>query len=58
MDKARYALQLNLCTTTAGAEFESLLKQNANKVSGAFAGTREKCVGCKKTVYPIERVSF
>ncbi|RWW28938.1 hypothetical protein GW17_00006560, partial [Ensete ventricosum] len=30
--------------------------QNANKVSSAFAGTREKCVGCKKTVYPIERV--
>ncbi|RWW53831.1 hypothetical protein BHE74_00039657, partial [Ensete ventricosum] len=31
--------------------------QNANKVSSAFAGTREKCVGCKKTVYPIERVT-
>ncbi|CAL9066209.1 unnamed protein product [Musa banksii] len=31
--------------------------ENANKVSSAFAGTREKCVGCKKTVYPIERVT-
>ena len=32
--------------------------QNAIKVSTAFAGTREKCVGCSKTVYPIERVRF
>ncbi|BAF29883.1 Os12g0510900, partial [Oryza sativa Japonica Group] len=30
---------------------------NAIKVSSAFAGTREKCVGCNKTVYPIERVT-
>lgn len=22
-----------------------------------FAGTREKCVGCNKTVYPIEKVT-
>ncbi|XP_039146130.1 LIM domain-containing protein WLIM1 [Dioscorea cayenensis subsp. rotundata] len=29
----------------------------AAKVSSSFAGTREKCVGCKKTVYPIERVT-
>lgn len=35
-----------------------LLQQNAtpNKVSNMFAGTRDKCVGCKKTVYPIEKV--
>jgi cysteine/glycine-rich protein len=32
--------------------------ENAIKVSSAFAGTREKCVGCNKTVYPIERVLF
>ncbi|WOL03961.1 LIM domain-containing protein WLIM1 [Canna indica] len=31
--------------------------ENANKVSSAFAGTREKCFGCQKTVYPIERVT-
>uniref|UniRef100_A0A453K319 LIM zinc-binding domain-containing protein n=1 Tax=Aegilops tauschii subsp. strangulata TaxID=200361 RepID=A0A453K319_AEGTS len=31
--------------------------QNATKVSSAFAGTREKCFGCSKTVYPIERVT-
>ena len=30
---------------------------NANKVSNVFAGTRDKCVGCSKTVYPIEKVS-
>ncbi|KAK4375081.1 hypothetical protein RND71_005758 [Anisodus tanguticus] len=28
-----------------------------NKVSSLFAGTRDKCVGCTKTVYPIEKVS-
>lgn len=28
-----------------------------NKVSSAFVGTREKCFGCNKTVYPIERVT-
>ncbi|AAD32870.1 F14N23.8 [Arabidopsis thaliana] len=27
------------------------------KVSNMFGGTREKCVGCDKTVYPIEKVS-
>ncbi|KAH6811779.1 GATA type zinc finger transcription factor family protein [Perilla frutescens var. hirtella] len=32
-------------------------KENAAKVSGLFAGTRDKCVGCSKTVYPIEKVS-
>uniref|UniRef100_A0A453K2Z3 LIM zinc-binding domain-containing protein n=1 Tax=Aegilops tauschii subsp. strangulata TaxID=200361 RepID=A0A453K2Z3_AEGTS len=31
--------------------------ENATKVSSAFAGTREKCFGCSKTVYPIERVT-
>ncbi|KAL3611559.1 hypothetical protein D5086_002579 [Populus alba] len=30
--------------------------ENASKVSNLFAGTREKCVGCNKTVYPIEKV--
>ena len=29
----------------------------ANKVSSLFVGTREKCVGCNKTVYPIEKVT-
>ncbi|KAJ8638281.1 hypothetical protein MRB53_012548 [Persea americana] len=27
-----------------------------NKVSNMFAGTRDKCVGCKRTVYPTEKV--
>lgn len=31
-------------------------QNNAAKVSNLFAGTREKCIGCKKTVYPIEKV--
>lgn len=29
----------------------------ANKVSNAFGGTRDKCAGCSKTVYPIEKVT-
>ncbi|OVA05879.1 zinc finger protein [Macleaya cordata] len=28
-----------------------------NKVATMFAGTRDKCLGCKKTVYPIEKVA-
>ncbi|KAK3030086.1 hypothetical protein RJ639_037634 [Escallonia herrerae] len=28
-----------------------------NKVSSLFGGTQEKCVACKKTVYPIEKVA-
>ncbi|KAG4929953.1 hypothetical protein JHK82_047023 [Glycine max] len=31
--------------------------QSNNKVSRLFSGTQEKCVGCKKTVYPIEKVA-
>ena len=31
-------------------------QQNAQKVVNLFGGTREKCVGCNKTVYPIEKV--
>ncbi|XP_004299580.1 PREDICTED: LIM domain-containing protein WLIM1-like [Fragaria vesca subsp. vesca] len=27
-----------------------------SKVSSMFAGTQDKCVACKKTVYPIEKV--
>ncbi|RVW52785.1 LIM domain-containing protein WLIM1 [Vitis vinifera] len=30
--------------------------QTNSKVSSMFAGTQEKCVACKKTVYPIEKV--
>lgn len=32
-------------------------KENGKSVSDLFAGTREKCVGCQKTVYPTEKVS-
>ncbi|XP_043724114.1 LIM domain-containing protein WLIM1-like isoform X1 [Telopea speciosissima] len=28
-----------------------------NRVSSLFAGTKDKCVTCKKTVYPIEKVA-
>ncbi|XP_072971446.1 LIM domain-containing protein WLIM1-like [Typha angustifolia] len=31
--------------------------ENANKVLSAFAGTKEKCLVCKKTAYPTERVT-
>uniref|UniRef100_A0A6N2KR10 LIM zinc-binding domain-containing protein n=1 Tax=Salix viminalis TaxID=40686 RepID=A0A6N2KR10_SALVM len=27
-----------------------------SKVSSMFAGTQEKCVACRKTVYPLERL--
>lgn len=33
------------------------IEQNSNKMSGLFVGTKDKCVGCEKTVYPIEKVS-
>ncbi|KAK9065683.1 hypothetical protein SSX86_015084 [Deinandra increscens subsp. villosa] len=36
---------------------KSIIKPVANKVSGMFVGTREKCLGCKNTVYPTEKVS-
>ncbi|XP_019197203.1 PREDICTED: LIM domain-containing protein PLIM2b-like [Ipomoea nil] len=29
----------------------------SSKVSSLFAGTQDKCVACKKTVYPIEKVA-
>ncbi|KAJ0025106.1 hypothetical protein Pint_08638 [Pistacia integerrima] len=32
-------------------------KPNAAKVSSMFAGTRDKCFGCKNTVYPTEKVT-
>ncbi|KAG5573411.1 hypothetical protein H5410_063177 [Solanum commersonii] len=32
-------------------------KPQAAKVSSMFVGTREKCFGCKNTVYPTEKVS-
>ncbi|KAG6402563.1 hypothetical protein SASPL_134760 [Salvia splendens] len=32
-------------------------KPNAAKVSSMFAGTRDKCLACKNTVYPTEKVS-
>ncbi|KAD6795338.1 hypothetical protein E3N88_06234 [Mikania micrantha] len=40
------------------AAWKKVLKpnQNASKLSSFFEGTRDKCVGCTKIVYPIERV--
>lgn len=31
--------------------------ENGSKVSSMFAGTRERCFGCGKTAYPIEKVT-
>lgn len=33
------------------------LLQNIKAVSNLFVGTKDKCVGCEKTVYPIEKVT-
>ncbi|CAI0398887.1 unnamed protein product [Linum tenue] len=30
--------------------------QSSSKISSMFAGTQDKCVACKKTVYPLEKV--
>lgn len=30
----------------------------ANKVSSMFVGTKDKCLGCDKTVYPTEKVKL
>ncbi|KAI8554613.1 hypothetical protein RHMOL_Rhmol05G0111600 [Rhododendron molle] len=38
-------------------EFNLMQNAAANKASNAFGGTRDKCAGCSKTVYPIEKVS-
>ncbi|CAN4092165.1 unnamed protein product [Withania somnifera] len=32
-------------------------KPQVAKVTSMFGGTREKCFGCKNTVYPTEKVS-
>ncbi|KAL6211811.1 hypothetical protein ACLB2K_017034 [Fragaria x ananassa] len=32
--------------------------ENTKAVSSLFAGTKDKCVGCEETVYPIEKVSL
>ena len=34
------------------------LMQNSKAVSSLFGGTKDKCVGCEKTVYPIEKVKL
>ncbi|KAK6920757.1 Zinc finger, LIM-type [Dillenia turbinata] len=39
------------------AERAADLSQTNSKVSSLFAGTQEKCVACKKTVYPLEKVA-
>jgi len=33
-------------------------KPGAAKVSSMFGGTRDKCAGCQKTVYPTEKVTI
>ncbi|KAL5723587.1 LIM domain-containing protein wlim1 [Ranunculus cassubicifolius] len=56
--------QLFKMTGSLDKSFESAPKvvradrsgDQANKVSNMFAGTQDKCVACKKTVYPIEKV--
>ncbi|XP_040870433.1 LIM domain-containing protein WLIM1-like isoform X1 [Glycine max] len=41
---------------TARLERSADQVQTNTKVSNLFAGTQEKCVACKKTVYPIEKL--
>ncbi|XP_022142675.1 LIM domain-containing protein WLIM1 [Momordica charantia] len=36
---------------------DSEMKSAATKVASMFAGTKDKCLGCKNTVYPTEKVS-
>lgn len=37
---------------------ERSVDQGSNsKVSSLFGGTQDKCVACKKTVYPLEKVA-
>ncbi|PIA40375.1 hypothetical protein AQUCO_02500223v1 [Aquilegia coerulea] len=36
---------------------KSVDQDNINKISSMFGGTQDKCVACKKTVYPIEKVA-
>ncbi|KAK4363780.1 hypothetical protein RND71_019021 [Anisodus tanguticus] len=33
------------------------LNRNPGKLSSLFSGTQEKCAACKKTVYPLEKVT-
>ncbi|XP_019156027.1 PREDICTED: LIM domain-containing protein WLIM2b-like [Ipomoea nil] len=33
------------------------LTKTQSKLSGMFSGTQEKCAACKKTVYPLEKVT-
>ncbi|KAK4338400.1 hypothetical protein RND71_042887 [Anisodus tanguticus] len=33
------------------------LNRSPSKVSALFSGTRDKCAACKKTVYPLEKVT-
>ncbi|KAL0348296.1 UNVERIFIED_CONTAM: LIM domain-containing protein WLIM1 [Sesamum angustifolium] len=49
--------QLFKRTGSLDKSFEGTPKVNASKVSSMFGGTKDKCVGCNKTVYPIEKVS-
>ncbi|XP_062023340.1 LIM domain-containing protein WLIM1-like isoform X2 [Rosa rugosa] len=38
-------------------EKPTIENENSKAVSNMFVGTKDKCVGCEKTVYPIEKVS-
>lgn len=48
-----------LIVRTANIDYElPWQKPTPNKVSSMFGGTRDKCFGCKKTVYPTEKVNI
>lgn len=48
-----------LLVPTSNVDYELLWqKPSGNKVSSMFGGTRDKCVGCKNTVYPTEKVNI
>ncbi|KAK9941862.1 hypothetical protein M0R45_007555 [Rubus argutus] len=38
-------------------EKPTIENENIKAVSNLFVGTKDKCVGCEKTVYPIEKIS-
>ncbi|XP_009624528.1 LIM domain-containing protein PLIM2b-like isoform X1 [Nicotiana tabacum] len=44
--------------TTAKPEREHALTRTPSKLSAMFSGTQDKCAACKKTVYPLEKVTM
>ncbi|XP_016507569.1 LIM domain-containing protein PLIM2b-like isoform X2 [Nicotiana tabacum] len=43
---------------TTKPEREHALTRTPSKLSAMFSGTQDKCAACKKTVYPLEKVTM